>query len=161
MKITTEQLRALQENEARRTQQPQAAGDFSDLLTRQLGSDSSAPALDAAGLDRPLAPPAVLSPNLVQLSADAEATALSEEAGTRMESMFDTLENYAGEMARNDGADMRSAYATLQQMSSQIAEFKDRFPNAATEQPEMSSMLNELDVLTTTEIFKFNRGDYL
>ncbi|MDL2216562.1 hypothetical protein LJB81_02370, partial [Desulfovibrio sp. OttesenSCG-928-M14] len=56
--------------------------------------------------------------------------------------------------------DLRQAYGLLQSMGQQVTDFKARFPNAAQEQPELAAMLNEVDVLFTTETFKFNRGDY-
>ena len=161
MKITSEQLRALQELEAKKSTTSKAGGDFSELLTRQL---------DERGQSAPVMPEkatasvqglATISLSGMAQSAESSAQLHSEEAATQMDGMVTTFERYANQMARNEGADLREAYALLESMSGQIAGFKSQFPNAGEEMPELASMLNELDVLATTETFKFNRGDYL
>lgn len=157
MKISTEQLRALQEIEVNKAKEHKASGDFGELLTRQLDAGQQPAALEHAAAPQP----AVLLP----LSGVTEDSALSsapfEEAATMMDGMFNTLEQYAGQLAQAENPDMRAAYATLENMRGQIADFKSRYPNAAEEQPGLAAMVNELDVLATTEVFKFNRGDYL
>jgi hypothetical protein len=56
-----------------------------------------------------------------------------------------------------DGSGLREAHAALQDMQGQV----DGLKAAAKDQPGLQSIVNELDVLTRTEQFKFNRGDYL
>lgn len=161
MKITTEQLRALQEAESRRTKTSKAGGDeFGALLTRQLDAEQPQ---GAAGPEN--AAPLASSLRTVPLAGIMEESALSEatveEAMVgQMETMFGSVERYAGELARNDRADLRRAYGLLEEVGGQMAEFKSRFPNASAEQPGLAAMVNELDTLVVTETFKFNRGDY-
>ena len=162
MKITTEQLRALQEAESRRTKTSRAAGDeFGALLTRQLDAEQPQ---GAAGLEN--AAPLASNLRTVPLAGIMEESALSEGQSVeeamvgQMETMFGSVERYAGELARNDRADLRRAYGLLEEVGGQMAEFKSRFPNADAEQPGLAAMVNELDALVVTETFKFNRGDY-
>ena len=161
MKITSEQLRALQEREAKRTKGPQSGDGFTEVLTRQLDeSGQSAPVMPEN------APVVTQGLATISLSGTTEKTGSSaashsEEAANQMDGMVTTFEQYASQMARNEGADLREAYSLLENMSGQIAGFKSRFPNAGEEMPELAAMLNEIDVLATTETFKFNRGDYL
>ena len=111
MKITTEQLRALQEAESRRTRTSKAGGDeFGALLTRQLDAEQPQ---GAAGPEN--AAPLASSLRTVPLAGIMEESALSEatveEAMVgQMETMFGSVERYAGELARNDRADLRRAY---------------------------------------------------
>lgn len=161
MKISNEQLRALQDAEARRVKANRPSDGFSALLTRQLDVEQpqGATALEGASS----VAPGVLSMPLSDIMEGASSSALTtaEEAAGQMESMFSTFESYADELALDDKANLRSAYALLEKMNGQIAEFKTRFPNTGAEQPELAAMLNELDVLVTSETFKFNRGDYV
>ena len=162
MKITNEQLRALQEAEGRRVKTPQTGDEFGALFTRQLDAEQpqGSSALDNAS---------ALTPGLrsVPLAGIMDDSALSDsqsearEAAGQMENMFGALERYADELGRNDKADLRRAYGMLEDMGNQIAGFKSRFPNAGADQPELAAMVNELDALVTTETFKFNRGDYI
>ena len=161
MKISNEQLRALQDAEARRTKTGKPSEEFGALFTRQLDAEQpqGAAALENSAA---LAPGLLSMPisGLVEDSAQTAAPTAAQEAAGRMETMFTTFESYADELALDGKADLRGAYALLENMSAQISEFKTRFPNAGSEQPELAAMLNELDVLVTTETFKFNRGDY-
>ena len=162
MKITNEQLRALQEAEGRRLKTSKAGDEFGALFTRQLDAEQPQ---GSAALDN--AAPLTSGLRSVPLAGIMDESALSDsqseerEAAGQMENMFGSLERYADELARNNKADLRRAYGMLEDMSNQIAGFKSRFPNAGAEQPELAAMVNELDVLVTAETFKFNRGDYL
>lgn len=162
MKISNEQLRALQDAEARRVKTGKPSEEFGALFTRQLDAEQpqGAAALENGAALAPGLRPMPVS-GLAEDSAQASTLTAAQEAAGKMESMFDTFESYAGELALNDKTNLRGAYALLENMNSQIAEFKTRFPNAGSEQPEVASMLNELDVLVTAETFKFNRGDYI
>lgn len=161
MKITSEQLRALQELEAKRTALPKTGGDFSELLTRQLEQNGQSAPVMPEKAPAPTQGLATISLSGMAQSAESSAPIHSEEAANQMDGMVTTFERYANQMARNENADLREAYALLESMNGQIAGFKSQFPNAGEEMPELAAMLNELDVLATTETFKFNRGDYL
>jgi hypothetical protein len=57
-------------------------------------------------------------------------------------------------------ANLREAYSVLEQISQAVSELKQDVPKFAATNPSLESMVNELEVLTVTETFKFNRGDY-
>lgn len=162
MKISSEQLRILQEQEALRGKSAKAGAGagFSDVLTRQLDSAG-------AGGPAPAGPLATMGPVAAPLSlsgvqnGQVQAEPAFQEAAQRLEGMFSAMENYAAQIGSGNDTDLRGAYALLEDMSGQVANFKSRFPNAASEQPALAALLNEVDVLATTETFKFNRGDYL
>ena len=159
MKIGTEQLHALQEKELRRARQPASSEGFGDLFTRQLETERSlAPAETEDLASSPLAK-AISLGDLPDAPAATSASG-SAEAALLMEGMFSTVEQYAGRLARGNTADLKSAYGLLQDLGGQIENFANRYPAAEKELPELSAMLNDLAVLTATETFKVNRGDY-
>ncbi len=166
MKISNEQIRALQQaNEARRNTQAGQKG-FDALLNSRLGAEQAqgvAPAMDSL-----LAPMQGGFPvNLAEALEGTDATAslgltgASEEMANQMEGMFDSFDQYAAELASNDKSALRKAYSLLEDMTGRIASLRSAFPDMKAQQPELDAMVNELEVLTTTETFKFNRGDYL
>ncbi len=68
--------------------------------------------------------------------------------------MLDGLDNYAEKITKANSD--KSAWEDLQNISAQVSSLKGR------ELPkELSSLLEEIEVLANTEQFKMNRGDYL
>lgn len=160
MKISNEKLRAIQEQEAQRARTQKSSDDFTDILSRQLDAGQ---AMSADGVSQsPVSAQGVSVLPMTGMQANGldSNPADFEEATTRMESMFSTFEQYADTIGREGTGDLREAYSLLESMNSQIAGFKERFPDASAQQPQFASLLNEIDVLATTETFKFNRGDY-
>ena len=159
MKISNEQLRAIQEQEAQRPKVQKGAqqGDFTDLLARHLETDTQPPFAAPESLTAPATSVSLPVTGILEDSAPT-VPSLYEDASTAMETMFDTLDSYSRQLAGAGG--LKEAYSLLQDMNGQIADFKQRFPDAASQRPGLAAMFNELDVLATTETFKFNRGDY-
>ena len=159
MKISNEQVRIMQENEIRKAQQQgKPGGEFGDIFARQLEQAQSAAS--------PTGVPLVSAQSGVQLRGVEQVAAIqgmlsSSEAATRMDGMFTSFERYADQIALGEAGNLREAYNLLQDVSGQIAGFKVEFPHVGKEMPGLAALVNELDVLATTETFKFNRGDYL
>jgi hypothetical protein len=161
MKISNEQLRIMQENELRKAQQQgRPSGEFGDIFARQLGQGQAQSAVLPTGVPL-VSAQAALQLSGVEPAAAIRGTLSSNEAATRMDGMFTSFERYAEQIAQGETGSLREAYNLLQDVGGQIAGFKAEFPNAGTDMPELAALLNELDVLMTTETFKFNRGDYL
>lgn len=80
---------------------------------------------------------------------------------SQADGMLNTLDTYAKTLG-NAGATPRNAWELLGTMDSQVAAMRGSMsrmsPNAVR---ELESVVNELEVLASTEKFKFNRGDYL
>jgi len=159
MKISNEQLRIMQENELRKAQQQgKLGGEFGDIFARQL-EQARVPASQAGASLMSVQSAVQLHP--VEQAAAIQGIPSSNEAATRMDGMFTSFERYAEQIARGETGSLREAYGLLQEVSGQIAGFRAAFPEAERNMPELAGLLNELDVLMTTETFKFNRGDYL
>jgi hypothetical protein len=160
MKISNEQLQAVQEIRTQRPAAQHADTGFDRILTRELDND---PALgtDASGRTALSLPPQLL-PGLEAGGAAGTGTALpafSEEAAGMVENVLTELEGYASQLGRAEAADLRTAFASLQNMQEGISGFRERFPGDSG--GTAGELIDELNVLAVTETFKFNRGDYL
>lgn len=169
MEINTEQLEALlrrqeqQATTARRQASP--GGGFDAILARQLGGGA-----EQAGATGGLLPPGAAQAGLIsQLllngaeqsqAADPDAEIL-QEAFAQASGTLDLWDSYAKTLGSSaDGGSLRDAYALLQGIDSQVARIRQNTVGVRGKNPGFDSLLNELEVMTATEKFKLNRGDY-
>ncbi len=166
MKISSEQLVALQESIARRKSQTPAEG-FESLLQGTLGQGQAQGVASGIDLQAPLLNNFVAAQIVEgteqseETGATAAAMGAPQEAARQMEGIFANLEAYAATLGANGQANLRTANEQLDSMTGKLAALKAAFPGMQEEMPEIAAMVNELDVLATTERFKFNSGDYL
>ncbi|WP_457572437.1 hypothetical protein [Desulfovulcanus sp.] len=153
MKITPEQIAKLN-NEQIKTQKNKATEDFSQILNQELEAKPVS-CSGTSGTAGPLSPsiPPLLSPALLN-HQQLETTLMNQ-----VDQLLSKWENYAAGLEKPE-ADLRGLYATLQEISRQIKELKENF-NLKSQKPELKSILEELEIMTTTEEIKFNRGDYI
>ncbi|MDR2161702.1 MAG: hypothetical protein LBO77_06155 [Desulfovibrio sp.] len=156
MKIHTEQLNAPLENDSRRAAVRPPEG-FEALLARQMSVGEAAPAANAEAPSRVLAPPAPAGESALVSPAGGQEAQIAR----RMEDLFSGMEDYAGRLASDAPDALRGAYGRLEGLAGGIASLKGAFPDMEREQPELAALVKELEVLTVSETFKFNRGDYL
>ena len=157
MEINTEQLEALL-----RQQEQQAT-----TARRQTGQSGG---FDANAAASPLSPGAAQAGMISQMllngagqsqAADPDAEIL-QEAFNQASGTLDLWDSYAKTLgSSSSGAgSLRDAYALLQGIDSQVAQLKQGTAGVRGQNPGFDSLLNELEVMTATEKFKFNRGDY-
>lgn len=165
MEINAQNLEALlqlreQQAQPQRKSGGQAQG-FEALLNDQLHAGSSSDqtinpmaAQDAQAslysrliLEAPQADSA-MSPDMAVLDA-----AFEQASGA-----LDMWDRYASILGSPSSTALRDAYSVLEGIDSRIMELKGS--PAASSNPALSGLLNELEVLSATERFKFNRGDY-
>lgn len=161
MKITSEQLRALQENEVRKAKPHHPSGEFSELFTRQLDAGQSTGVVIPENAPATLQGAAAIPFGGIPDASGSSSHSAREQAAFLMDGMFTTAEQYAEQLARGASPDLKGAYGLLQNLNGQIEGFRKQYPDAGETMPELASLLNEIDVLATTETFKMNRGDYL
>ncbi len=77
----------------------------------------------------------------------------------QMDSLLNMWENYAADIGSPDSS-LKNVYAHLQDISQGIKDMKQSSA-FESQHPQVKSVLKELEVLTTTEMIKFNRGDYI
>ncbi len=97
--------------------------------------------------------------NFAATNASANAThpALEQASGT-----LDLWESYAQILrVPEDGESLRDAYALLEGIETQVSTLKKDNKLSLEQNPDLASLVNELEVMSTTEKIKFNRGDYM
>ena len=152
MKITPDQIAKLNSEQIKT--QKNKAEDFSKILNQELNA-KPAPESELSGTAGPSSPAVspLLSPAM--LNIQQTETAIMNQ----VDQVLTRWENYAAGLKKPE-PDLRGLYATLQDISGQIKDLKENF-NLNTQKPELQSILEELEILTTTEEIKFNRGDYI
>lgn len=160
MKIRNEHLEQLREEQQIRRKQPDNAGKsgkFGDLLAKEMDKASGA---------SEQVPVARLGTDL-RFDTRAEGNSMGAAAtdGKVMENMDALLnqwEKYAQSLeSPAKRTHLREAYSVLEGISQAVSELKQDMPKLAADNPSLESMVNELEILTVTETFKFNRGDYM
>lgn len=178
MKIQNDAIQALlaQDEAHRKTQTGKAglggAGGFDALLSGQIQRTDAAAAAAGSPLgasstgEQSAAEQAAALAMLMQSTGTLGRTQgtgneldLDAEATTRIDDLLGQWESYTA--ALNGGGDLRSVYEMLQDMTSGVKDLKASMPGFLESNSALGSLVNELDVLSTTENIKFNRGDYL
>lgn len=162
MKIQTDQLTALRQT----TEQSKGTKDSSDafaaLLAKETGTADVAQSSCLAA--PPLSSLAGIDLSSLQAVGATDASGeINEQERAVMENV-DTLltkwENYADKLAAGTGSDsLKQAYGILDHIESGVRQLKEDLPAGTS--PGLGSLVNELEVMTVTEKFKFNRGDYI
>ena len=169
MKVTNDQLEALlrQQSQSSSTSRTQTAqgGGFEAALTEQLGLENavatSAFPTAAAGQ----ASQASMISQMLLGTTQTEATDIEEDviqsAFSQASGTLDMWDSYVNALGSSgQGGSLREAYSLLQGIDGQVAALKTNTAAVRGQNTGLDSLVNELDVMTATEKFKFNRGDY-
>ncbi len=163
MKIQTDQLNALNQTTATdKTKSVDESNPFGDILAREIGATASQ---TAAYSVPPLTGGLTGTSGLFGAGEVESAGNLSEKERAVMENvdvLLNQWENYADSLASGGtGAGLKQAYGVLEDIESGVKKIKDDLPAAGGSNPDIASLVNELEVMTVTEKIKFNRGDYI
>ena len=74
---------------------------------------------------------------------------------------LDLWDSYAQKLTSAHNGDLREAYSLLEHIGTQVEQLKTNASNLRTPNFGLNSFINEMDIMTTTEKIKFNRGDYV
>ena len=153
MKITSDQLAALQLQQKNTARNIPGEG-FAQALAQELDTGSAKGAGAAA---TPAGPVARLDQALqaAMLNKPTEQTIMD-----KMSSLLSKWENYSQIIGAADG-DLREGYNLLADIRQDITEVRSDLAQNPGLGKNLEAMVEELDILATTEEFKFNRGDYL
>ncbi|WP_022661152.1 flagellar assembly protein FliX [Paucidesulfovibrio longus] len=158
MKIHPDQIEGVRQSQQQQQadKAKQTTKAFGDVLGQEVAKTGEASS--ASGV-MSLAPLAGVNPLLNVQAVQQVQSVDTEQAAAKVDDVLDRVEDYAAKLrgVAPDGSGLREAHAALQDMQGQVDGLKD----VAKNQPGLQSIVNELDVLTRTEQFKFNRGDYL
>lgn len=157
MKISSDHVSAVeQQQQSEHVQARQAeGGGFGELLAKELGA-SPASAQESAGI-KPLG----VNPLLLAQVPAVEKPQAGGRIVDSLENLLSEWEDYAGRLeAQGDAPDLKDAYRTLSRIGGEIERLKAEHPDLASKSPQLKSLVDELEVMSVTETFKFNRGDY-
>lgn len=161
MKIQNDPLRALlEQGEAHR--KPKAGGtDFESMLARELQGDNAAKGAMVRNAEQSMAALAMQIRSVNELGG-AEAEGRTDAIYTeKVDNLLDKWDLYSQALARPDAASLKDVNSLLDGMDAELAGLKAALPELAGNKAGLAGLVNELDVMTTTERIKFNRGDYL
>ena len=149
MKITSNEISALQQGSARKLQKVSGEG-FQDILNEKMGQAQA-----KAGQ------PAALPPmsNIDSIRFDPASVPDTKQTLTRMDRFLTLLETYSAQM-EDPRISLKQTATLVSQMEEQIPELLpllDTLPEGSG----IKDLLNRLLVTSTVETIKFNRGDYL
>lgn len=164
MEINTQQMEALlhlQEQQAQlpRKQSNHAQG-FETLLNEQLGRETPQITPDiASGALASIYPPAMLegADNSEAVDPDSAVLQAAFEQASGALDLWDSYRRTLG-TSTTDTA-LRDAWNLLEGIDAQMSQLRDNPARARSS--ALDSILKELEVMATTERFKFNRGDYI
>jgi len=163
MKVRIEQLKALlQQEQAVPKPQPRGEG-FEAVFAKELrqpGGDAQ------AILPPPLGAQAgVVSQMLLGAPEEAESADPFEEAlrqsFQQASGLLDSMNAYVDALsARGADGNLKAIYPLLEGLERQMGVMKQGAAPLEAKHAGLAGLMNELEVLMTTEKFKFNRGDY-
>lgn len=153
MKVTLDQLAALQLQQKNNARNASDQG-FAQALAQELESGSS---LQAHSETSPLVPALRLDQAMqtAMLQNPTEQTVMD-----KMDALLSQWENYSQLIGTKDGS-LREGYTLLADIKQNIQSVKEDLAHKPGTGSRLATMVEELDILTTTEEFKFNRGDYV
>lgn len=165
MKIRNDHLEALRQEELQRAKQSPKTGMFADVLAKETATDDTG-AAQASSSNKAVAA-ASLPLGVGRAEAATGAAAAENNPPTErmvMDHLDDVLtqwEAYASGLKGGTGeGGLRDAYGMLDNISKQVGQIKQTLPGIPQGSPALQSMVDELEIMTVTERFKFNRGDY-
>lgn len=164
MEINTQQMEALLHLQEQQAQLPRknngSAAGFDNLLNRQLQQDAAilgnSPASSlAVQTDLYSQTLANVNPENENLDPDSAVLQAAFEQASGALTLFD---DYSRALGKSGDSSLRDAWSVLEGIDSRLAQMRDHPARASN--ANLDAMLNELEIMATTEKFKFNRGDY-
>lgn len=167
MEINTQNLEALLQLQEQQAQLPRKSNNqakgFEALLQNQMAAETANGTtinpLAAKEAQANLYSQLILGTQNADTAVDPDMAAL-DAAFEQASGALDMWDRYAAVLGSSpENSALRDAYSLLEGIDDRIGELRNN--TAVTGNPALNGLLNELEVLSATEKFKFNRGDYL
>lgn len=156
MKIRPDQIEGIQSEKQHRKDKTAETGQaFGDVLNQEVARG------DQPAATQGVVPPPIVNP-LIAASTVQSVQAVDNEAASvvgQVETILDKWDSYAATLDSDEG--LKSAYGTLDEIADEVAALKEEQPDLAVSNPGLQAIVDELETMTATEQFKFNRGDYV
>ncbi|MBQ7738068.1 MAG: hypothetical protein IJT59_00200 [Desulfovibrionaceae bacterium] len=101
----------------------------------------------------------LLNPVNNEASAHNEQSLL-ENTFSNASGTLDLWDSYTQKLGTYEQTDLRAAYSILESIGSKVEELKASASNLNVPNFGLNSLINQMDIMATTEKIKFNRGDY-
>jgi hypothetical protein len=159
-----EELNALLQQE-QASQKAQSKGDgFDAMLARELrqgGGDVQGSLPPPPGAQAGVIGQMLLDPRAQAESADPLEEAL-QQSFQQASGLLDSMNAYMNALStRGTDGNLKALYPLLEGVEQQMGALKQGAASLEGKHAGFASLINELEVLTTAEKFKFNRGDYI
>lgn len=171
MNINTDQLEALlrlqeQQAGALRRQAGQSGQGFESLLAQQLNAGQEAQVSSGQPLVPGSAQSGLVSQMLLQAASPGQElepdAAVLQAAFEQASGTLELWDGYARAIgSAGEGGSLKEAWEMLEGIENQVARLRQDTSSVRGQNAGFDSLLNDLEVLTATEKFKFNRGDYI
>lgn len=163
MNIRTDYLETLQRQQetSRKSQEvPAGADGFAALFSQEIGqtgapgaTEAPWPANRSAGLDAAM----LVSVMGGSAEADSDASLLRSITG-QASGLLEAWDQYA--VALSEGGSQKNAWTRLLGMDDQVRALRGSLGGLGESNPALETIVNELEIMSATEKFKLNRGDY-
>ncbi len=162
MKINTELLKAVQEQEINKNKSPeQAKQDFKQVLEKNMSSEQDANKNQKSAAQMP--GPNQLAALHAQIQTNSTSSVQSEGIDSNMREKIDQVlsqwEKYSQQLQSGENG-LKSSFSTLEDISENVRKLQKDLSENSKEGQGIKSILNELEIMTVTERVKLNRGDY-
>ncbi len=77
-----------------------------------------------------------------------------------LEHSMNGFNTYANSIAQAQ-PDLKQAWNNLNAFNQSVSELRQNYSNLPQQNSSLDSMINDLEIMSVTETYKFNRGDYL
>jgi hypothetical protein len=164
MKVRMEHLNALLQQEQAAQKASSTGAGFEAILAKELRQ----PGGGAQGTPPP--PPGaqagVISQMLLEPLEEAESGKTLEDvlqlSLQQASGLLDSMNGYMNALSAHGAeGNLKAIYPLLEGLEHQVDILKQGAAPLGEKHAGLASLINELEVLTTTEKFKFNRGDYI
>ncbi len=163
-----ELLRIQAQQQTARTQHPASttSSPFEAVFSQALNTQQQTTAPMAGGLMPQGAGQAEMISqmllNPIEQTEQIDATSdLLQSAYDNASGTLDLWDNYAKALgSSSEGSSLRNAYSILENIGDQVAQLKSQSAELANPNNGLKDLINQLEIMTTTERIKFNRGDY-
>lgn len=161
MKIRTDYSTQMQEQQ--RVRSTEETRKFGEMLAQEVQKSSSEQSENVASLTKGAG--VLGAGSLAAVEGASPLESLSETEQKVMENIDGVLskwENYAQSLSTPLAEEsLKQAYDMLESIQTDVERIKAATPDLGNQNPSLKSMVDELEIMTVTEQFKFNRGDYL
>lgn len=166
MDIRTEQVQALLRQQELSTKKavPSTGTGFDAALAQQVGlggtEKGASTAAPLPGMQSGIIGQMLLAESEKVSSTDPTELVMQQafEQASGALDMWDAYVQVLGKPGAENN--LREAYGLLEGVDNKVAALKQSAQPVLGQNPNLAGIVNELEVLATTEKFKFNRGDY-